>query len=428
MSIGLSPQPYQSPGPKLDFSALNGSGPQQSPLTEQGSDQSIDPGALLFNTGNQRNVSFGKPETNPLDPSTENTTSDDLMSVLQKFMDTITSMFQMLAKLISGQNQAEGQEQEQDPYENFENQGGLGTAPTGGDDGGYAPDATEGEGGGTPEASGGDSGYAPQASGGEGGGETTTNTGGEDGGTPWASGNGGGESSSVTHPSSGPTTAPGTEATPGGKTVKGPGTSGDTVVVDETIKVAAGQTYDGGGATFTASNKLGTGDQSENQKPLFELAEGATLKNVNLGENEADGVHVVAKNETPVTIENLHSANVGEDLITVKGEGGAKFTDLNILDSSAENADDKIIQLNANTHLNVNGFDAHDFGKLVRTNGETQFSDMAVSLSNVNASHGSSALVQSDSDNLKLTTNNVTMTDVKHAYDKLKPSTQHIEA
>ncbi|TKJ68325.1 type III effector HrpK [Pseudomonas viridiflava] len=413
MSIGISGNSYQPTTPALDFSALNGNGLKQSQQPGQSGDQSIDPGALLFNTGNQRNVNFGQPaETKPLDSTKDSGANDDLMSMLQQLMDNISSMFQMLAKMLSGQNKAN--EQTQDPNE-FQNDSGLGSEPTDSGDGGGTPEATGGSGGGgTPGATGGGSG------GGSGGG----------GGTPGATGNGGGTTHSVNTPSAGPGHTSGTGSTPGANPVQVPKSSGETVVVNETIKVAAGKTFDGGGKTFTASNKLGTGDQSENQKPLFELAEGATLKNVNLGENEADGIHVKAKTGEAVTIQNLHAQNVGEDLITVKGEGGAKVTNLNILDSSAKGADDKIIQLNANTHLNVDGFKADEFGKLVRTNGtpgHSQFSDMSLKLNNIDATHGKAALVQSDSEGLKLTTSNIRMTDVAHDY-KLASSTDHVEA
>ncbi|WP_258007252.1 pectate lyase, partial [Pseudomonas syringae] len=203
--------------------------------------------------------------------------------------------------------------------------------------------------------------------------------------------------------------------------------AGKINVVRDTIKVGAGEVFDGHGATFTADKSMGNGDQEENQKPMFELAEGATLKNVNLGENEVDGIHVKAKNAQEVTIDNVHAQNVGEDMITVKGEGGAAVTNLNIKNSSAKGADDKVVQLNANTHLKIDNFKADDFGTMVRTNGGKQFDDMSIELNGIEANHGKFALVKSDSDDLKLATGNIAMTDVKHAYDKTQASTQHTE-
>lgn len=55
-------------------------------------------------------------------------------------------------------------------------------------------------------------------------------------------------------------------------------------VVNSTIVVPKGTTYDGQGKTFVANpSTLGDGSQAENQKPVFRLEAGATLKNVNIG-------------------------------------------------------------------------------------------------------------------------------------------------
>ncbi|WP_024698287.1 pectate lyase, partial [Pseudomonas avellanae] len=272
-------------------------------------------------------------------------------------------------------------------------------------------------GGGTPTATGGSGG---------GGGTPTATGGGGGSSTPTATGDGeGGVTPQITPQLANPnrTSGTGSVSDTAGSTEQ----AGKINVVKDTIKVGAGEVFDGHGATYTADKSMGNGDQSENQKPMFELAEGAILKNVNLGENAADGIHVKAANEKKVTIDNVHAENVGEDMITVKGEGGAKVTNLDIKNSSAEGADDKVVQLNANTHLNVTGFKADDFGTLVRTNGGKQFDDMSIALNGIEANHGKFALVKSDSDNLKLATGNIAMTDVKHAYDKTQASTQHTE-
>lgn len=417
MSIGLSPRPLQGTPPALDFSALNGQSPQQSAVGDQQSQQSIDPGALLFNTGKQQDVNFGPPNVtnqNAVDGSKSGEGQDNVIKMLTALL---MSLIQMLMKLTGQDKNPADEQQQQDPYQN---NSGLGTQPTdsgGGDTGGVTPDATGG-GGGTPTATGGDGG-------GDAGGGTPTTSGSSGGGS---GGGVGTPTDTGASTGAGTGTGIGTGTASGIKPVEVPKASGDTVTVNETIKVGPGQVFDGGGKTYTAGSNLGNGDQSENQKPLFELAEGATLKNVNLGENAADGIHVRAANEKAVTIQNLHAANVGEDLITVKGEGGAKVTNLNILDSSAKGADDKVVQLNANTHLNMDGFKADNFGTLVRTNGGKQFDDMDLKLNNVEANHGKFALVKSDSEDLKLATSNIAMTDVKHAYDKTKASTQHTEA
>lgn len=437
MSIGInSSTSYQPASTQLDFSALSGKSPQTNTFSEESTAQAVDPSALLFDTASQKDVSFGKPDNTVQSPTDSSTATDPQSNVVKLLSALVTSLLQMLMNLNKKQDTGQDSNEWQDP---FQNNGGLGTP------------STEGGGGGTEAASGGDGGGGGGTEATSGGGGTTAASGGGDNGgtSPTTEGDGGGSYASTGTEGSGtPSTDNGSDsgdgvtpqvtpqlANPGRNS--GNGTVSDTTgsleqsgevnVVKDTIKVGPGQVYDGHGATFTADKSMGTGDQDEHQKPLFELAEGAVLKNVNLGENEADGIHVNARNSEQVTIDNVHAQNVGEDMITVKGEGGAKVTNLNITNSSANGADDKVIQLNADTHLKVDGFKATDFGTLVRTNGGKQFDDMSVELNGVDATHGKFALVKSDSDDLKLATGDIAMTDVKHAYDKTKASTQHTE-
>ncbi|WP_046271566.1 pectate lyase [Pseudomonas syringae] len=436
MSIGInSSTSYQPASTQLDFSALSGKSPQTNTFSEESTAQAVDPSALLFDTASQKDVSFGKPDNTVQSPTDSSAATDPQSNVVKLLSALVTSLLQMLMNLNKKQDTGQDANEWQDP---FQNNGGLGTP------------STEGGGGGTEAASGGDGGGGGTEATSGGGGTTAASGGGDDGGTsPTTEGDGGGSYASTGTEGSGtPSTDNGSDsgdgvtpqvtpqlANPGRNS--GNGTVSDTTgsleqsgevnVVKDTIKVGPGQVYDGHGATFTADKSMGTGDQDEHQKPLFELAEGAVLKNVNLGENEADGIHVNARNSEQVTIDNVHAQNVGEDMITVKGEGGAKVTNLNITNSSANGADDKVIQLNADTHLKVDGFKATDFGTLVRTNGGKQFDDMSVELNGVDATHGKFALVKSDSDDLKLATGDIAMTDVKHAYDKTKASTQHTE-
>ncbi|ALU59435.1 Pectate lyase [Pseudomonas syringae] len=437
MSIGInSSTSYQPASTQLDFSALSGKSPQTNTFSEESTAQAVDPSALLFDTASQKDVSFGKPDNTVQSPTDSSAATDPQSNVVKLLSALVTSLLQMLMNLNKKQDTGQDANEWQDP---FQNNGGLGTP------------STEGGGGGTEAASGGDGGGGGGTEATSGGGGTTAASGGGDNGgtSPTTEGDGGGSYASTGTEGSGtPSTDNGSDsgdgvtpqvtpqlANPGRNS--GNGTVSDTTgsleqsgevnVVKDTIKVGPGQVYDGHGATFTADKSMGTGDQDEHQKPLFELAEGAVLKNVNLGENEADGIHVNARNSEQVTIDNVHAQNVGEDMITVKGEGGAKVTNLNITNSSANGADDKVIQLNADTHLKVDGFKATDFGTLVRTNGGKQFDDMSVELNGVDATHGKFALVKSDSDDLKLATGDIAMTDVKHAYDKTKASTQHTE-
>ncbi|RMM42448.1 Type III helper protein HrpW1 [Pseudomonas syringae pv. aptata] len=435
MSIGInSSTTYQPASTQLDFSALSGKSPQTNTFNDESTAQAVDPSALLFDTASQKDVSFGKPDNTVQSPTDSSAATDPQSNVVKLLSALVTSLLQMLMNLNKKQDTGQDSNEWQDP---FQNNGGLGTPSTEGGGGGGGTEAASGGddgGGGTTAASGGgDGGGTSPTTEGDGGGSYAS-TGADGSGTPstedgTGGGGGGGGGGSVTPQVTPQLANPGRSSGNGtvSDTTGSLEQSGEVNVEKDTIEVGPGQVYDGHGATFTADKSMGTGDQDEHQKPLFELAEGAVLKNVNLGENEADGIHVNAKNSEQVTIDNVHAQNVGEDMITVKGEGGAKVTNLNITNSSANGADDKVIQLNADTHLKVDGFKATDFGTLVRTNGGKQFDDMSVELNGVDATHGKFALVKSDSDNLKLATGDIAMSDVKHAYDKTKASTQHTE-
>lgn len=135
--------------------------------------------------------------------------------------------------------------------------------------------------------------------------------------------------------------------------------SGNTIVVNKPIVVDGG-VFDGKGATYTASSNLGDGGQGESQKPVFILKNGATLQNVSVGQNGADGIHVYGG----ATLKNVHWKDVGEDALTVKTAG-----DVNIIGGSAAKANDKIFQLNDATNFYVKDFKADGFQTFVRTNG-----------------------------------------------------------
>ncbi|MEE5044170.1 pectate lyase [Pseudomonas alliivorans] len=300
--------------------------------------------------------------------------------------------------------------------------GGGGTPSLGGGGGGG--------GGGTPSVGGGGGGGGtPSLDGGGGGGGGIPSAGGGGGGGGTPSIGGGGGTPAPTGPTGTPSpTGPTGTGTSGSATpVSFPTASGTPTVVNETIKVGPGETFDGGGKTFTAGKALGDGGQGEGQKPMFELAEGATLKNVVLGDNAADGVHVRAASEKAVNVDNVHWTNVGEDALTVKGEGGAKVTNLNITNSSAQGANDKVFQLNADANVNVDNFKVKDFGTFMRTNGGQQ-GDWNLDLKNISAEDGKFSFVKSDSEGLNLTTSGIDLKNVENAYSKLPGSTNHKEA
>ena len=144
-----------------------------------------------------------------------------------------------------------------------------------------------------------------------------------------------------------------------------PPPSGSTIVVHETIIIPAGQVFDGGGRRYVADpNTLGDGSQSESQKPVFRLENGATLRNVVLGAPAADGVHCYGN----CTVENVVWEDVGEDALTLKQSGTVV-----VRGGAAYKADDKVFQINAPGTIQILNFRADQAGKLVRQNGGTTF-------------------------------------------------------
>ncbi|MEV5433047.1 pectate lyase [Streptomyces sp. NPDC052701] len=166
--------------------------------------------------------------------------------------------------------------------------------------------------------------------------------------------------------------------------------------VSSTIEVTG--TYDGGLKKFHGAGELGGSGQEEGQDPVFELADGAVLKNVVIGTPAADGVHC----KGTCTLENVWWLDVGEDAATFKGRSPSAV--YRVTGGGARNADDKVLQFNGAGKLTVTGFRVENFGKLVRTCGNcgTQYrrtvvlSDIDVtapgkSVVGVNANYGDTA-------------------------------------
>ncbi|WP_406370794.1 pectate lyase [Streptomyces sp. NBC_00647] len=137
--------------------------------------------------------------------------------------------------------------------------------------------------------------------------------------------------------------------------------------VSSTISVSG--TYDGKLTKFYGSGALGTGGQDEDQGPIFELADGAVLKNVVIGTPAADGVHCLGS----CTLQNVWWLDVGEDAASFKGTSSSAV--YKVYGGGAKGADDKVLQFNGAGKLVVSKFQVENFGKLVRSCGncKTQF-------------------------------------------------------
>ncbi|MFF2326131.1 MULTISPECIES: pectate lyase [unclassified Streptomyces] len=152
----------------------------------------------------------------------------------------------------------------------------------------------------------------------------------------------------------------GLTAQPAGAAASWP-TANGSQAVSATIPVSG--TYDGGLKRFYGSGDLGDGGQGEDQDPIFELADGAVLKNVIVGAPAADGIHCLGS----CTLQNVWWEDVGEDAASFKGSSsGAVYK---VTGGGARKASDKVFQFNGAGTLTVTGFQVSDFGKLVRSCG-----------------------------------------------------------
>ncbi|RYY75310.1 MAG: hypothetical protein EOO52_07780 [Gammaproteobacteria bacterium] len=173
------------------------------------------------------------------------------------------------------------------------------------------------------------------------------------------------------------------------------------VTVSSTIRVSSG-TYDGGCKVFTATSALGDGSQNEGQKPVFIVENGATLKNVILGNNGADGIHFSGSG----TIDNIKWTNVGEDAMTVKQSGT-----INIKNISAFAGSDKFFQVNAASTINISNCVVDTMGKFLRQNGGTTFK-IGVTIDSCQISNMSEGIFRTDS---SVSTARITNSRLKNA-------------
>ncbi|KAG8819264.1 hypothetical protein FRC17_010530 [Serendipita sp. 399] len=137
-----------------------------------------------------------------------------------------------------------------------------------------------------------------------------------------------------------------------------------TVTGSKVINVASGATFDGGNKRYDRGSGA-CKDQSEggDADAVFLLGSGATLKNVIIGKNQAEGVHC----NGPCTLQNVWFEDVCEDAITIKNDKSGQVT--NIIGGGALNASDKVVQHNGCGTVKITNFYTKTYGKLYRSCG-----------------------------------------------------------
>nr|WP_266095267.1 pectate lyase [Gracilibacillus oryzae] len=177
----------------------------------------------------------------------------------------------------------------------------------------------------------------------------------------------------------------------------------DTITVNETIVVEAGETFDGQGRRYVANpDTIGDGGQSESQDSIFKLEDGATLKNVVIGDPAADGVHTYGD----VLVQNVVWEDIGEDALTIKDEGH-----VTLRGGMAQNGSDKVFQVNAPSTFEIVNFTARNAGKMIRQNGGSTFKTSIIIDGSV-ITDMNEAIFRTDSDSSEVTMTNTRYSDV----------------
>lgn len=128
--------------------------------------------------------------------------------------------------------------------------------------------------------------------------------------------------------------------------------------VSSTIAVSG--TFDGRLVRYYG---ISSGGQDESQPPMFQLSDGAVLKNVILGSGAGDGVHCTGT----CTLQNVWWEDVEEDAATLKGSSSSQV--MTIDGGGARSASDKVFQHNGPGTFVIKNFRASDIGKLYRSCG-----------------------------------------------------------
>ncbi|TFK23589.1 pectate lyase C [Coprinopsis marcescibilis] len=130
------------------------------------------------------------------------------------------------------------------------------------------------------------------------------------------------------------------------------------------ITVAAGSTFNPPVAYTRYDRGRGAcSEQAEggSRDAVFILQEGATLRNVVIGKDQAEGIHCLGA----CRLENVFFEDVCEDAITLNHKSGTSY----ITGGGAKHSTDKVIQHNGEGRVVIDSFYAENFGTFYRSCG-----------------------------------------------------------
>lgn len=141
--------------------------------------------------------------------------------------------------------------------------------------------------------------------------------------------------------------------------------------------------FDGGNVRFDRGEACTGQSEGGDSNAVFLLEDGASLSNVVIGADQAEGVHCLGS----CTLTNVWFEAVCEDAITIKQDSGTST----ISGGGAKGAEDKVVQHNGGGTVVIDSFCVQDFGKLYRSCGNCDdMYERHVEISNIIASSGSS--------------------------------------
>lgn len=160
--------------------------------------------------------------------------------------------------------------------------------------------------------------------------------------------------------------------------------AGGSSVLDAPQTIAAGESFDGAGATFDRGVDCTGQAEGGDSDAVFILEAGASISNVVIGPNQIEGIHCFGG----CSLTNVVWTAVCEDAFTIKEQDAGDTT--TITGGSATGADDKVLQHNGGGSLSVSGFEADTFGKVYRSCGncDTQV-ERHVTIDDLTANDGS---------------------------------------
>ncbi|KAK0210052.1 polysaccharide lyase family 3 protein [Desarmillaria ectypa] len=174
------------------------------------------------------------------------------------------------------------------------------------------------------------------------------------------------------------------------------------------MTIKAGGSFDGGNVRFDrGAGACKEQNEGGDGAAVFLLQEGASLSNVVIGANQAEGIHCLGS----CKLTNVWFEDVCEDGITIRQKSGTST----IRGGGAKGASDKVIQHNGGGTVAVDSFCVENFGKLYRSCGNcdeiyarhSTFSNIIASdgssLAGINSNYGDTAVFEKNT----IKTNNV---------------------